>query len=302
MMHTTLEIISRTMFSCASNEIVELVERGARRFLAETRAGLWSYLELPVWRRPGEARILSELDQAIDRVLASRRETSTQQPKDLLAQLIAARDAGNGGMTAQEVRDQIVTIFLAGHETTAMALTWTWYLLSQHPAVEANLHAELEAVLGGRSPKPDDLASLTYTRMVIEEAMRLYPPGHTLTRVAREADEVLGKQIPPGATIVVVPWLLHRNPKLWENPEDFDPNRFTSERTAGRHRFAYIPFGAGPRVCIGASLAMLEATLIVATVAQRYRLRVAPDFCVYPQGLLTLRPRHGLRMVPERRN
>lgn len=307
MMHATLHIISRTMFSSDSDEIVDVVERGVGRYQAEVRPGLADLLELPAWlsrlgafHRP--ERIFTEFDRAIDRLLASRERNREAQPKDLLARLIAARDEETGGgMTAKEVRDQVVTIFMAGHETTALALTWTWYLLSQHPAAEARLHAELQAVLGGRTPRHEDIAKLPYARMVIEEAMRLYPPAHTLSRTAIGEDELLGRRIPKGAQILIVPWLLHRNPRLWENPERFDPERFAPERTAARHRFAYIPFGAGPRICIGAAFAMAEAVLILATVAQRYRLRLVPGFPVEPQGLITLRPRHGMRMMVERR-
>ncbi len=308
MMHATLHIISRTMFSSDSDEIVGIVESGVGRYQAEVRPVLADLLELPEWlsRLSGARRakgIFSEFDRAIDRLLASRGRAGAAQPKDLLARLIAARDEETGGgMTAQEVRDQVVTIFMAGHETTAVALTWTWYLLSQHPAAEARLQAELQAVLGGRPPKHEDLAKLPYTRMVIEEAMRLYPPAHTLSRTAMGADEVLDKHIPKGATILIVPWLLHRNPKLWEHPERFDPERFTPERTTRRHRFAYIPFGAGPRICIGAAFAMAEAMLILAALAQRYRLRLVPGFPVDPQGLITLRPRYGMRMTLERRS
>jgi cytochrome P450 len=307
MMHATLHIISRTMFSSDSDDIVDIVEKGVERYQAEVRPGLGDLLELPVWlSRLGSAhhpeRIFSEFDRAIDRLLAARERDPASQPKDLLARLIAARDEETGGgMSAGEVRNQVVTIFMAGHETTALALTWTWYLLSQHPAVEAKLHAELEAVLGGRTPRHEQLGQLPYTRMVIEEAMRLYPPAHTLSRAAMGEDEVLGRRIPKGAQIMIVPWLLHRNPRLWPDPERFDPERFAPDRTASRHRFAYIPFGAGPRICIGAAFAMAEAMLILATVAQRYRLRLKPDFPVEPQGLITLRPRHGMRMIPERR-
>jgi cytochrome P450 len=307
MMHATLHIISRTMFSSDSDDIVDIVEKGVERYQAEVRPGLADLLELPVWlSRLGSAhhpeRIFSEFDRAIDRLLAARERDPASQPKDLLARLIAARDEETGGgMSAEEVRNQVVTIFMAGHETTALALTWTWYLLSQHPAVEAKLHAELETVLGGRTPRHEQLGQLPYTRMVIEEAMRLYPPAHTLSRAAMGEDEVLGRRIPKGAQIMIVPWLLHRNPRLWQDPERFDPERFAPDRAASRHRFAYIPFGAGPRICIGAAFAMAEAMLILATVAQRYRLRLKPGFPVEPQGLITLRPRHGMQMIPERR-
>ena len=224
------------------------------------------------------------------------------EPKDLLARLIAARDTETGGgMTAQEVRDQVVTIFMAGHETTAQALAWTWYLLSQHPAAEAKLHEELAGVLGGRTPRNEDLVNLPYTRMVLEEAMRLYPPAHTLGREPIAADEVLGHRIPARSTVLVVPWMLHRKPSLWERPDRFEPERFSAEQTAARPRFAYLPFGAGPRICIGAAFAMAEGTLILATIAQRYRLHLKPGHPVEPQGLITIRPRYGLPMILERR-
>jgi cytochrome P450 len=308
MMHATLHIISRTMFSTDSDEIIDIVERGVERYQSEIRPGLVDLLELPQWlsllrswRRP--ERIFSEFDKVIDRLLAERGRGGAAQAKDLLARLLAARDEETGGgMTTQEVRDQVVTIFMAGHETTAVALTWTWYLLSQHPAAEAKLHAELAAVLGGRMPRHEDLARLRYTRMVLEESMRLYPPVHVFSRSAVGDDEVLGRRIPAGATILIVPWLLHRNPKLWERPERFDPERFAPEGAASRHRFAYIPFGAGPRICIGATFAMAEAMLVLATIAQRYRLRLKPGFPVEPQGLITLRARHGMQMILERRS
>jgi cytochrome P450 len=238
----------------------------------------------------------------VDRLLTERGRAPDAEPKDLLARLIAARDSETGGgMTPKEVRDQVVTIFMAGHETTSLALSWTWYLLSQHPAVEARLHAELAEVLGGRPPTSDDIGNLRYTRMVIEESMRLYPPAHTTGRQPIADDEILGHRIPAGVEVLILPWLLHRKPQLWENPTRFDPERFAPERAAERPRFAYIPFGAGPRICIGAAFAMTEATLILATIAQRYRLHLKADHPIEPQGLITLRPRYGIRMQLERR-
>jgi len=308
MMHATLHIISRTMFSSNSDEIVEVVERGVGRYQTEVRPGIADLLGLPRWLTPlapgnRAGRIFTEFDRAIDRLLALRGRAGENQPKDLLWRLLAARDEETGGgMTAKEVRDQVVTIFMAGHETTALALTWTWYLLAKHPAAETRLHAELDAVLGGRAPRHEDLAKLPYARSVIEESMRLYPPAHTLSRTAIADDVLLGRPIPKGAQVVISPWLVHRNPKLWENPERFDPDRFSAEGAARRPRFAYLPFGAGPRICIGAAFATAEAMLILATLAQHYRLRLVPDFPVEPQGLITLRPRHGMRMTLERRS
>jgi cytochrome P450 len=300
MMHATLHIISRAMFSSDSDDIVEVVERGVNQYQVTVRPSLLDLLHVPEWLThliapPRTEGIFSEFDRLVDRLLTERGRAPEAEPKDLLARLIAARDdETGGGMTAKEVRDQVVTIFMAGHETTAQALSWTWYLLSQHPAVEAKLHDELRTVL-------EDIANLRYTRMVIEESMRLYPPAHTMARQPIAADEVLGHRIPAGAEILIVPWLLHRKPSLWENADRFDPERFAPERASSRPRFAYIPFGAGPRICIGAAFAMTEATLILATIAQRYRLHLKPDHPVEPQGLITLRPRYGLRMTLERR-
>jgi len=307
MMHATLHIISRAMFSSDSDEIVDVVERGVRQYQTTVRPRLLDLLRVPeLLTRLLSPRhttgIFDEFDQSVDRLLTARGGQPDAEPKDLLARLIAARDSETGGgMTAKEVRDQVVTIFMAGHETTAQALAWTWYLLSQHPAAEAKLHDELTTVLAGRMPGQEDLADLRYTRMVIEESMRLYPPAHTLAREPITRDEVLGHRIPAGALVLIVPWLLHRNPLLWDNPDRFEPERFSAERASARPRFAYIPFGAGPRICIGAAFAMTEAMLILATIAQRYRLHLKPDHPVEPQGLITLRPRYGLRMTLEHR-
>ena len=307
MMHATLHIISRAMFSSDSDDIVDTVERGVAQYQNSVRPGFFDLIGAPDWLaallNPKRGRVyLADFDRAIDRLLAARERAGEAQPKDLLARLIAARDEETGGgMTAQEVRDQVVTIFMAGHETTALALTWTWYLLSQHPTVEAKLHSELDAALGGRPPRHEDLAHLPYARMLIEESMRLYPPAHTISRQAVGEDAVLGHRIAAGAAIIIAPWLLHRKPALWEHPQRFDPERFLPEKSAARHRFAYIPFGAGPRICIGMAFAMAEAVLILATIARRYRFRLAPGHPVEPQGLITLRPRYGMRMHIERR-
>jgi cytochrome P450 len=307
MMELTLHIISQAMFSSDSDEIVNVVESGVSKYQTTVRPSLLDLLHVPLWfarllaPMPKEG-IFNEFDRKVDRLLTERGKAPDAEPKDLLARLIAARDSETGGgMTPKEVRDQVVTIFMAGHETTSLALSWTWYLLSQHPAVETRLHEELASVLQGRTPKYEDVANLRYTRMVIEESMRLYPPAHTFGRQPIAADEILGHRIPAGAEILILPWLLHRKPSLWENPNRFDPERFAPERAAARPRFAYIPFGAGARICIGAAFAMTEAALILATIAQRYRLRLTPGHPVEPQGLITLRPRYGLRMNLHRR-
>ena len=201
------------------------------------RPSLLDLLGFPAWlsnlfsHRRGTAAVFNEFDKAVDELINSRTHEPSTQPKDLLARLVAARDAETGGgMTAKEVRDEVVTIFMAGHETTAQALTWTWYLLSLHPSVEARLDEELRAVLNGRTPQHGDIANLRYTRMVIEESMRLYPPAHTIAREPIAPDFILGQRIPAGAIVLISPWLLHRKASLWRDPHCFNPDRY--DRTA----------------------------------------------------------------------
>src|SRR3984957_944941 len=303
MMAVTLNIISRTMFSSDSDDIVTIMQRSAGRYQAEMRPNIMDMMGWPKWLaglpRNGVARrTLGEFDQVIDRLIEERTRDPEKYPKDLLARLIAARDEqSGGGMSAQEVRDHVITIFLAGHETKAMAMTWTWFLLSQHPQEESKLHAELDSVLGGRVPSHEHLNKLTYTRMVVEESMRIYPPVHTIGREAIGADTLAGRPIAKGSTILIAPWLLHRHVKLWENPGRFDPERFSPERAAARPRFSYLPFGGGKRICIGAAFALAEAIVLLAALAQHYRLQLVPGHPVEPQGLITLRARHGMKML-----
>jgi cytochrome P450 len=302
MMAVTLNIISRTMFSSDSDDIVTIMGHSAGRYQAEMRPNIMDMMGWPKWlagfARSGVAqRTLGEFDRVIDRLIDERTRDPEKYPKDLLARLTAARDEQGGGMSAQEVRDHVITIFLAGHETTAMAMTWTWFLLSQHPQEESKLHAELDSVLGGRAPTHEDLSKLTYTRMVVEESMRIYPPVHTIGREAIGADTLAGRPIPAGSTILIAPWLLHRHVKHWENPGRFDPERFSPEHAATRPRFSYLPFGGGKRICIGAAFALAEATVLLASLAQSYSLRVMPGHKVEPQGLITLRARHGMNML-----
>jgi cytochrome P450 len=243
------------------------------------------------------------MDAAIYRLISEREKIRNEAPKDFLTRLVAAKDPDDGvGLNASEVRDEVITIFMAGHETTAVTMTWVWYLLSQHPVEEAKLHEELDTVLAGRTPTVEDLPNLPYTRMVIEEAMRVYPPAPGISiRQAKEADEVCGFKVTPGLQVMISPWVLHRHRRLWDNPELFDPTRFTREASEKRPRFAYLPFGGGPRVCIGATLAMTETTLILAVLAQRFRLRLKEQQEIKLQTRITLRPKNGMMTILERR-
>lgn len=305
MTHVALRIISRTMFSSDADRLGGVVDGAMRRGQDMMSFGLMDALPVigarRIKKRMAAVRAqFGEMDGMMHGLIHSRAAAGRSEgPKDLLDRLVAARDSETGGgLNDNEVRDELVIIFLAGHETTALAMTYVWYLLSQHPAVEAKLHAELDAVLGGRAPTHEDLGALPYTRMVIEESMRLYPPAPGLSgRVALKDDEIAGQRIPKGAMVLITPWVVHRHRKLWEAPERFDPERFSPERSQGRPRFAYMPFGGGPRVCIGAALAMTEAVLILATLAQRWRPRLVAGQDIVLQHRVTMRPRDGIKMI-----
>jgi cytochrome P450 len=304
MQKLTLRIISRAMFSTDSESICELMGATLKEV---TDALEFRYRDamplIGAWNRAKRFRkmkkIFARLDQALYALIDERGAAPNEGSPDLLDRLVAARDAESGvRLSNEEVRDETMIIFVAGHETTAVAMTFTWYLLSQHPRDEAKLHAELDRVLGGRPPNFEDLANLPYTRMVIEEAMRLYPPAPGLSiRKPQGADVLVDQRVGKNDSVVVLPWVIHRHRELWDEPERFDPERFTPERSQGRARFAYLPFGGGPRICIGASLAMTEAQLILAAVAQRYRVRIVPGQDIRLQNRVTLRPKGGIKMV-----
>jgi cytochrome P450 len=306
MMQLTLEIIARTMFSDdLSGAIAPLGQAATEYQLSRGRSSLIDLFGLPRWvPRPGQraaAEAVARMDRTINGLIARRRENGAET-EDLLTLLLAARDAETGEpMSDTQIRDEVATILLAGHETTANALTWTWYLLSGDTAVAARLHAELAGVLGGRAPTAEDLPNLVYTRMVLEEAMRLYPPAHSFSRQAIAEDRIAGRHIPAGAVVIIAPWLLHRHRKLWDEPDMFNPENFAPEQTEARPRFAYVPFGGGLRSCIGASLTMTEALVILAMVAQRYAPRLVPHHRVMPIGLITLRPKGGMPVFLDRR-
>lgn len=323
MLELTLRVIGRTMLG------VDLEEEGGSVVAAYHQAcklldqRLAAVVDLPlVIPTPANLRMkraLRTLDAFIYRLIDERRATlkDTQASlaladvaaagpagpgeRDLLDKLLAASDA-EAGMSPHQVRDEVMTMFFAGHETTAQALTWTWYALSQHPDIEARLHHELDTVLAGRPPTAQDLAQLTYTRRVIDETLRLFPPVWIFPRGVIGDDELGGYHVPAGSLIFPCPYLTHRHPGYWERPETFDPDRFAPERFTERTRTAYFPFGAGPRACLGTHYALQEATLVVALFAQRYRFRLLPGHRVEPQSAITLYPAGGLPMFLDPRS
>lgn len=307
MTELTLRLISRTMFSSDGDVLCDLIGETLHRGIEAMEFPVAQFI--PVVGRFWRARRIrnihrtfSALDNGIYGLIRGREGKPPRNPPDLLDRLVAARDSETGSqMSEEEVRDEVVIIFLAGHETTAVALSFTWYLLALHSDAEATLHAELDRVLAGRMPCYDDLEKLVYTRAVIEEAMRLYPPAPGVAmRTPKEDDTVSGRCVPAGSLVAVSPWILHRHRALWNNPERFDPERFMPDRPRPQ-RFAYLPFGGGPRICIGASLAMMEATLILAMIAQRYRIALVPQQRIDLRTRVTLRPKDGIRMRVERR-
>jgi cytochrome P450 len=297
MMRLTLQIVAKTLFDADVDQDAKDVGR-ALAALMELNSDFRKLILTPTWlptpRNIRAAVAIRRLDKIIFRFIAERRK-SGKDAGDLLSMLLAARDEDGSRMTDRQLRDEAITIFLAGHETTANALSWTWMLLSQNPAVEAKLHAELDAVLAGRTPSLDDLPNLRYTGHVITESMRLYPPAWGMARVAIEDVEIGGYPIPKGCGISLAQWVVHRDARWFDAPEEFRPERWEGDLMKRLPRFAYFPFGGGPRQCIGNNFAVMEATLLLATIAQKFRIRLVPGHPVVPMPSITLRPRHGVR-------
>jgi len=255
-----------------------------------------TWVPLPKQLRFRRAR--AELERIVARLAAERAAHPTADGDDVLSRLVEAiRREPDARAGRQRMRDELVTMMLAGHETTASTLSWTFYLINRYPQVWERLHAEAVEVLGDRLPTYADLRQLKYTSMVLQEVMRLYPPVWLLPRLAREEDEIGGYRVAAGADVLICPYTLHRHPGFWEAPERFDPDRFEPGKAAGRPRYAYIPFGAGPRVCVGSSLGLLEATIVTACVVRELRLATVPGFDAKAEPMLTLRVRGGLPMT-----
>jgi cytochrome P450 len=302
MMRLTMSVISRSMFTIdigedfaeAGQALAFILEFAAKRTMTLIDPPLW--LPTPMNRKLKKA--LETLDGFLYGIIGQRR----QQPPgdDLLSILMHVRDEETGEvMSDEQLRDEVLITFFAGHETTAQLLTWTWYLLAEHPDVDKRYYDELAEVLGGRTSTPEKVPALTYTRMIIDETLRLYSPVAMMARDAVQADEIDGYSIPAGSMVTLTPYITHRHPEFWDRPQAFYPEHFAPERVDARPRHAYFPFGAGPRICLGKHFALLEAALVLGEVGQRYRPRLVPGQEIGPRWSGTLRPDRDVLMTLE---
>lgn len=306
MMRLTLAIVGKTLFDAdvesEAGEIGEALTNIMHLFDRITSPFTWLLEKLPLPSNNRFAKGKLRLDQTIYRIINERRATGEDRG-DLLSMLLLAQDdEGDGtGMTDEQLRDEAMTIFLAGHETTANALTWTWYLLSQNPDVEARMHAEIDSVLKGKLPTAEDVARLRYTEMVFAEAMRLYPPAWLIGRRALSDYQIDKYKLPARSIILMSPYVMQHDARYYPDPFKFDPERWKPEAKEARPKFSYFPFGGGPRVCIGEPFAWMEGVLLIATIAQKWQMRLAASQQIAMQPMITLRPKFGMRMQMERR-
>jgi cytochrome P450 len=309
MMHLTLKIVARTLFAAdLQNEVLELADAinrimGLYNFLVMLPAAEW----LVHLRPPGLAAFVKarkRIDAVVYRMMDAHRRRGGNGGSllDLMLTASSNESESDAGPEAQQaLRDQVITIFLAGYETVANALIWTWYLLSQNPDCERRCHEEVDSVLQGRLPTVEDLPRLHYVEMVMAESMRLYPPAWAMGRYARNDFQLGEYRLPARTTVLISQFVTHRDPRYFPDPLRFDPQRFTAEAKSKRAKFTYFPFGAGVRQCIGESFAWMEGVLVLATFLQKWKLRLVPNQCVEPQPLITLRPKYGMRMQVEAR-
>jgi enediyne biosynthesis protein E7 len=296
----TLGVLGRTLLN-ADLGAFESIGHSFEAVQDQAMFEMMSLGTVPIWsplpKQIRFRRARKELQEITDALVADRRKNPTADQDDVISRLIeSTREETDPEVARTRMRDELVTLLLAGHETTASTLSWAFYLIDKHPEVWERLHAEAVEVFSGGPLVYEDLHRLKYTSMVLDEVMRLYPPVWILPRLAQEEDEIGGYYVRAGADVLICPYLLHRHPGFWSDPDRFDPERFDSANVSGRHRYAYIPFGAGPRFCVGNNLGMMEATLVLATVARDLRLKKTPGYKVVGEPMLTLRIRGGLPM------
>jgi len=306
LMRVTLEIVSQCLYGTEVTDAAERVGKAmevvTESFITNASLAVLFPFDIPVLFARREWRAIRELNEIIENII--RRRRSSNQPRaDLLDMLLRARDADGNPMSDAQLRDEVMTLFLAGHETTAIALSWACYLIAQNPQIETKLAEELQEVLGDRVPTPEDLPRLRYTEMALKEAMRLYPAVWGIGRKAVEDCELGGYRVPAGSNVFILQWRTQRDSRFFPDPDRFDPERWRDDpvRSGKIPRFAYFPFGGGPRVCVGASFAMMEATLLLAMIQQKYHLELVPGHPIEIFASVTLRPKHGIRIIPQRR-
>lgn len=300
MMQLTLMIVGRTLFDADASTTVNQVKKAVEVVQKASNTAILLPAWVPTPLRVRSKRAKAVLDEIVYRFINQRR-ASGEDRGDLLSMLLLSQDEDGERMTDKQVRDEAVTLFLAGHETTANALNWTFWLLAQNPQVERRLHHELDSVLADKAPELEDLRRLPYTDMVIKESMRLMPPVWSIGRMNKEATEVLGYPFPEWSGVQIVIYCAHRHPEIWDKPNDFVPERWAEDSINEIPKYAYLPFGGGPRICIGNGFATMEANLLLATIAQRFRLSLIDGVEIVPRPFITMFPRDGLPMRVEKR-
>jgi len=305
MMRLTLEIAAKTLFNADvsgdADKVRVVLSEMVKPFASQATVKWILDNRLPTRAHKEFFAAAKEIDEIVYRIIGERR-ASGRDEGDLLSMLLSAHDEDDGSqMTDRQLRDEVMTIFLAGHETTALTLSWTWYLLAQNPEAEEKFHAELDEVLGSRLPTMADLSRLKYTEMIAKESMRLYPPAFGVGREAIEECEIGGYRVPAGSQLFMFQWVTQRDPRFFPEPAKFYPERWTEEASNSIPKYAYFPFGGGPRACIGNYFAMMEIALVLATIGQQFRFSLAPDHQVGLLPAMSLRPKSGIRVVVEKR-
>lgn len=299
MTRLTLEVVVKTLFNADvsrdADHIGDILTSLVKPFASQATLKWILDNRLPTREHRRYFNAVSEIDRIVFRIIGERRQSGDDEG-DLLSMMLHAQDEDGTRMSDAQLRDEVMTLFLAGHETTALSLSWSWYLLALHPEAERKFHAELDEVLGGRTPEVTDLPNLKYTEMIAKEAMRLYPPAYAVGREAIEETELGGFHVPKGTQIFAFQWAVHRDPRFFDDPDQFKPERWSNGISEQLPKYAYFPFGGGPRQCIGNYFAMMEIVLLLATIGQRFRFTLV-DEKVEVLPVLSLRPKKGIKVV-----
>jgi cytochrome P450 len=300
MNEVTLDIVAAALFSSNVSDKMEIIRDSLTVANEFAISRIQNPVRWPLWMPVKANRVFNKAGKNLDSVIYSfieSRRKEVEKPNDLLSMLMDAVDEETGEcMSNLQLRDECMTIFLAGHETTSLSLSWFWMLMDQHPEEEQKLRDELKSVLNGRTPEFADIPKLKYTKQLIEETMRLYPPAWTIGRKSLAADEIDGYKIKPAQNMMLMTYQVHRHPDYWQDPDRFNPERFSEENAKNIKKFAYFPFGGGPRLCIGNSFAMMEMQLVIATLAQRFKFRRTEQSEIIKDPLITMRPKNGIKM------